>query len=319
MTATVFHYKKGLVKEKYTPETLKRIQSSSGKYWIDMDAPTQEELKLLSENLGIHPLVIEDISMQSTRPKMDHYDDYTFFVTFAVEKDNSAIHLNEVDYIIGKNYVVSTHKKPVKEIELFKSKEDRISSRMSKGQDFLLHHLIDMQVDAYFPVLESIEEEMDAIESKVVSVASPDLVKKVVHIKRKLLLIRRVVSPFRDIVSAVTKNTIPNMSRNVELYFRDVYDHILRVNDMIDTNREIISTILEVHLSATSNRLNEIMRVLTVFSTILLPLTFIASLYGMNFRNMPELYHPYGYFITLSVMGLIAIGMLGWFKHKKWI
>ncbi len=306
------------MKEKFTADVLKKLQRL-GRFWVDLSEPTQDELRLISKELGIHPLVIEDIYSPSTRPKVEQYDGYLFMVSFAIVRENSYIHLREVNYILGKNYIITAHRKPLKGMRAFKQKQDLIASKMAKGHDYLMHHLIDMQVDSYFPVLETIEDEMDVIENKAINTVALDVVRKVFHIKRQLLVIRKVVSPFRDIIAMLSKTNVPNISKGAEVYFRDVYDHLIRISDMIDSNREIISTILEVHLSATSNRLNEIMKILTVFSTILLPLTFIASLYGMNFRNMPEIYHPYGYFVTLAVMGLIAVGMLGWFKHKKWI
>ncbi len=322
---TLYVYDKKLSKPEFSPDKVKPlIAKKDTVIWIDLHNPTKKEHEQIKALFDIHPLVIEDCSKTHTRPKIELFKTYNFIVTNGVhyKKDehnkDKALSLIEFDFIIGKNFLISNHFGPSENIDELKKNTERLNLVMPKGADFVLHAILDIEVDNYFPLLDSIEEELEQVEDIVIKDPSPHLLKKLFKIKRELLMIRKTVAPQREVVGILAKRDYPFISPEAEAYFRDIYDHLIRINDMSDNFRDVTSSILEIHLSVVSNRLNEVMKVLTVIATIMLPLTVVTGIYGMNFDFMPELRWRYGYIWSLTIMAIIAIGMLIYFRRRGW-
>lgn len=296
--------------------------------WINVDGLHDVSVEeKLGAHFNIHPLVIEDILNTDQRPKMDILDDYIFIVLkmLTYNDETKALGVEQVSIIIGNNYVI-TFQETIGDI--FDPIRDRIKlnkGRIRKaGADYLAYSLIDAVVDNYFKVLENIGDEIEVIEEELVTDPRPETLQKIHALKREMIFLRRSVWPLREIIGNLEREETPLIKESTSIYLRDLYDHTIQVIDSVDTFRDMISGMLDVYLSSISNRMNEVMKVLTIFAAIFIPLTFIAGLYGMNFNtadsplNMPELNWYYGYPFALGLMAAVAISMLIFFKKKKW-
>lgn len=317
---SAFVYDKKVSKVEFSAERLKLLIGKKGTaIWIDLHNPTKKEHQQIKELFGIHPLVIEDCSKSHTRPKIELYRDYNFIVTNGIHYQEKDFSLLEFDFIIGRNFLISNHFGPAEHIERLKQDAQRLNLIMPKGADFTLHAIIDREVDNFFPFLDMIEGELEDLEDTVLKNPSPAALKSLFMVKKQLLAIRKSAIPMREVVGILAKRDYPFISAEAEAYFRDVYDHIIRINDMTDSFRDIVSSTMEIHLSVVSNRLNEVMKVLTIIATIILPLSLIAGIYGMNFQYQPEYHWQYGYFWALGLMAAVVIIMLIYFRRKGWI
>jgi magnesium transporter len=292
--------------------------------WINIDGIHEVEIiQKIGEYYDLHPLILEDIVTAGQRPKCDDYESYIYIVLrmLSYTWKTESIETEQVSMILGKNYVISFQENVGGDV--FDHIRDRI--RNSKGKirkmsaDYLVYSLIDAIVDNYFVVLERLTERIEALEDELITEPTSQTLQEVHKLKRELLFLRKSIWPLRELVSKLEK-TETNLIKKATLpYLRDIYDHTIQVIDTVETSRDVISYMLEIYLSSISNKLNSIMKVLTVIATIFMPLTFIVGLYGMNFHYMPELQWKYGYLAVLIMMAVIAVGMLYYFKKKKWI
>jgi magnesium transporter len=312
--ADVFIYNRGLKRG-----GLKDLRKKAKLIWVDISNPSVNDLEVLRKRFKLHKLTIEDCFKEKSRIKAEEFMTYDFLVLRGIKHVKKRLKVYDLNFIIGKNYIISVHKGPVESFEKLKEKTEKLNDLVKKGPDFLLHNLIDTEVDNIFPVIEKIDEKVDKIEDKLFKVYDPGNINKLFTLKRQILAIRRHMSGQRDIVGMLAKRNFPFISAKAEAYFRDIYDHMIRINEMIENTREVLSNALEINLTITSNRLNEIMKVLTVIATIMMPLTLITGIYGMNFKNMPELFWDYGYFFTLGLMIVIGLVMLFYFYKKGWL
>ena len=279
-------------------------------------------LEEIGQTFGLHPLLMEDVLNTEQRPKFEDYGDYLFVVLKRLQYERASGHLvaDQISLVLGKDFVLSFLER---EADLFEPVRLRIRSargRLRKsGPDFLLHALLDRVVDDYFAVLEDLGEEIEQLEGQILDRPSPVAMRTLHRLKRELVAMRRSVWPLREVIGGLDRSDSELLSASVELYLRDVYDHTVHVIDGLENDRDILSGLLDVHLSGLSNRMNEIMKLLTIISTIFIPLTFIAGVYGMNFRFMPELDWHWGYFAVLAGMLGIGLGMLVFFRRKRWI
>lgn len=284
-------------------------------YWVDFHEPTEDEAKLLADFFHFHPLAIEDCLEYVQRPKLDFYDQYLFVVLHAIEE--SSMEAEEVDLFVGQNFVVSFHKQSIHAVnevwERIKSEED-----VQQGPFHVMYRIIDKIVDDYFPPIYHIEDVLNELEENANDETIQEIIEKVFDIRSDLSKLRRTIVPMRDLLYRIIHSERLQRMKERQLYFHDIYDHLLKLAEMIETNREITSDIRDSYLSLNSNRMNTIMMTLTVITTIFMPLTFISSIYGMNFDYMPELHWKYGYFAVLGVMAVIAIAMFFWFKRNGW-
>lgn len=285
-------------------------------YWVDFSEPTQEEGNLLDTHFHFHPLAIEDCYHFLQRSKVDHYDGYDFYVIHGLNQ--KTLESEEVDLFLGPNYLVSYHFKELREIEEVWSRVQHDDEAADLGIGFIAYKIIDKLVDQYFPALYQIEDQLDVIEDNTRGLSISKLMDQVFDIRGDLLNIRRTVLPMRDLVYRILNTDKSALGRDHRAYMTDIYDHLLKLSEMIDANREMTSDLRDSYLSVNQNRMNQVMMTLTVITTIFMPLTFIAGVYGMNFENMPELRWHYGYFIVLGGMGLIGFSMFWVFKQKGW-
>ena len=284
------------------------------KLWVDVTDPKNGELDFLKD-FGVHPLTIEDCSKTTGRPKLEEFENYLYIILHGVRKEKFGF--VQLNFILGKDFVISIHRNHPAFAEL-KNNMNKLTHIMKNGMDMLLHYLTDTEIDNYFPVLEFVESEIDKLEDRVFKEHNPHLVSRIFHLKRRLLNIRKHITPQRDVIGQILKRDLPFIKRGSIAYYRDIYDHISRINESAENYREILSNILEVHLSVGTHRMNEIMKVLTVMATIMLPLTLITSIYGMNLR-IPESNYDFAYYGVLASMLLIGSGMLYYFRKKGWM
>ncbi|MDI6785034.1 MAG: magnesium/cobalt transporter CorA, partial [bacterium] len=290
--------------------------------WVDLEAPDDEEIDILVRDFAFHPLSIEDCIFPQNRPKLEEFPNYSFIVFHSIAYDpapGKGLRFAELDIFIGKNFIVTVHDEPLRNITNTKSRCKEKQELMKKGPDFLLHLILDSMVDSYFPILDQMDEQIDIVEDKIFSQPTTRLLNQIFSLKRNLIAFRKTIIPQREIINSLTRRDFPYIQSGTLVYFRDIYDHLVRMVDTIDTYREIISGAVEAYLSVTSNQLNSIMKTLTIIATTMMPLTFIASIYGMNFDFMPELRCKFGYPIVLGIMLCVALGMLYYFRRKKWL
>lgn len=283
-------------------------------YWVDFEEPTEEETKLLSEFFHFHPLAIEDCLHFIQRPNMNYYDGVLFFVLHSLSK---TIRCEEIDVFVGENYVVSFHKKKEEAIDVVKQKLSASNKMEMAGPLYILHSIIDELVDCYFPILHQIEDKLNEYEEKEAS--SKKIIEEVYEIRRDLIRLRKTIIPMRDLLYRMINSKRIQETKQIHHYFSDIYDHLMKLTDMVASNQDVTSDMRENYMSVQSNRMNSIMMTLTVITTIFMPLTFIVGVYGMNFENIPELHWKYGYFITLGVMAIIVTVMIFWFYKKGWL
>jgi magnesium transporter len=284
--------------------------------WIDISDPTKPELESLKKRFSLHALTVEDCSKTGNRVKLEQFKEYIFIILYGVGKGKE-IEQIQLNFILGKNFLATVHKGKIRTFEELKKDEGKMRSLISQGSDFMLHHLIDLETDNYFPVLEDIEEQIDEVEDEVYRSVDHRVLGKLFRLKRQLLGIRRKTSPQKDVMLQLSRGC-PFISEHACAYFRDIYDHIIRIDESIDDYREVLSNTLEVHLSMVSNRMNEVMKTLTIIATIMLPLTVITGIYGMNL-NIPEAHYDATYFIVISAMAIIIGGMVIYFWRKRWL
>jgi magnesium transporter len=297
-------------------EIAKLINSDFHWYWIDFNQPTDEECESLRTPLSFHPLAIEDCMHHLQRPKLDYYKDYTFLVTQAIDQETMT--REEVDFFLGGNYIVTFHHNPSYEIN---DVWNRLSqSEFSDKWDpaHVLYLIIDKMVDNYFPSVYQIEDRLNEIDENSKGRAMEELLEDLFSTRHQLLSLRHTINPMRDLIYRILNSQRMSEIQGKNVYFSDIHDHLLKLTEMIEANRELTTDIRDSYISFNSHQTNHVMKVLTVITTIFMPITFIAGLYGMNFRYMPELTWKYGYFGALFVMFIVTVGMWWWFKKKGW-
>ncbi|MEJ6655607.1 MAG: magnesium/cobalt transporter CorA [Pseudomonas sp.] len=270
---------------------------------------------------GLHPLVMEDILNTDQRPKVEDYQGYLYIVLRMLQFDQGRqqIHSEQVSLVLGPDFVLSFQERPG---DVFEGVRERIRTgrRMRfMRTDYLTYALLDAVVDHYFEMLEFLGEQVEALEDQVIDAPGPDTLARIHHYRREMLLLRKSIWPLREVLSRLSRDESQLITEETRLYLRDVHDHAIHVIDNIDTIRELLVSMLDLYLSSVSKRTNEIMKVLTIFASLFMPLTFIVGVYGMNFDVMPELRWPWGYPAVMAVMLLIVMGLLAFFRRRRWI
>ncbi|UII54406.1 magnesium/cobalt transporter CorA [Cytobacillus spongiae] len=291
-------------------------QSDVKWYWVDFFEPTQEEITLLTDPFHFHPLAIEDCVQILQRPKLDYYEKNTFFVTHGLHAET--LEKEEVNFFIGDHYIVTFHYHNAKEVNEVWQRIAWAEQLEEWDPYLILYHIIDKMVDNYFPIVYRLEDKLNDIEDHSKRSSMEELLEDLYDTRHDLLTLRHTIAPMRDLVYRMLNSHHLVGIRERREYFSDIYDHLLKLSEMVDANREITADIRDSYLSLNAHQTNRVMKVLTVITTIFMPLTFIAGLYGMNFENMPELSWDYGYFIVLALMMIIGGWMFLWFKQKGW-
>lgn len=278
-----------------------------------------EVIEQIGKCFELHPLLIEDIIHAEQRPKADYFEKSIFLVVKILSLDkNEQVNSEQISIVLGHNFIVSFEEF---EDDTFKQVRERIKKgRFAKRDaDYVMYSLIDAIVDNYFLILERLGERIETLEEQVVQQPTLETIQAIYNLKTQMIFLRKNVWPLREVISSLLRTESKLVKKSTHFYLRDVYDHTVQVIETVETQRDMIAGMLEIYLSSMSNRMNEIMKVLTIMGTIFIPLTFITSLYGMNFEFMPELKARYGYFVILAVMALVAVFMLFYFRKKKWI
>jgi magnesium transporter len=294
--------------------------------WIDVQGLRNvDKIRAIGECYHLHPLTLEDIVQVIQRPKVDVYEGYLFVVLRLPRVDKELV-TEQVAIVLGEDFVITFCELASEGFDAVRRRLTHTHSRIrSRRVDYLAYALIDALIDAYFPILEHYGEQIDRLEEEVVERPADGLVHEIHGLRRAIMELRRAIWPLREVLNTLTREGTPYIEPETRVFLRDCSDHVSQLLDIIEIDREVTSTLLDLHLSSLSTRMNEIMKVLTIIATIFIPLGFIASLYGMNFDpeaspyNMPELHWRYGYFYALLVMATMAGGMLGYFWVKGWI
>lgn len=324
MDIFIYRNGSGLVEEVHDVAIIpKLLKDENLVFWADFEAPTLDDDQILLDVFKFHPLTVEDCRANRHHPKVEEFPDYLYFIVHAIRTDSSPDRFNtvELDGYLGPNYVVTYHHDRFNSVEKVKQSIRASPVTCQKGATFILHHIIDAIVDEYLPVMDDFDERINALEDNIFSIRRPnnEILEEILGLKRSLLRVKRITSKQLEVLYRMSHGQFSLISGPVLPFFRDIYDHLVRVTDLAESYRDLISGSLEAYLSVVSNRLNEIMKVLTIFSAIMLPLTFIVGVYGMNFEYMPELKKPYGYYSVWAVMIVIAVGMLFYFWRRGWI
>lgn len=299
-----------------------KTNSSNQNIWINVNGLQVSDIIELGNHLGFHPLIQEDIVNTTQRPKLEEYPKHLFFILKLItyEENTQEIEIEQISIILGDNYLVSVQEKHSDRFNIIRNriKEDKGIIR-KMGIDYLAYSLIDMIVDNYFTVLEKIGDRIEEIEDDLVLNPQIETLHDIYNLKRKMINIRKSVWPLREVISRLQRMGNTYFKETTHIYLRDVYDHTIQVIDAIETYRDLLSGMLDIYLSSISNKMNQIMQVLTIVGTIFIPLTFLAGIYGMNFQYMPELAWRNAYPTLIGVMMVITLIMILFFKRRKWL
>ncbi|GAB4287020.1 MAG: magnesium/cobalt transporter CorA [Ignavibacteriaceae bacterium] len=323
---TVIDYDKDTYNEKVVEqiEDIFPLLKNTTTVWINIDGLHQVDvIEKVGSNLNIHQLVLEDILNTEQRPKLEDYSDYLFLTMRVFSFDDEIMQVNseQISIILGKNFLITFQERIG---DVFEPVRERLRAEKGKirslGADYLLYALTDAVVDSYFLLLEKLGDKMENLEEQLLFNQNENQLRDIYQLRRELILIRKSIWPMREVLNGLLRRDTQLIKRNTEIYLRDVYDHTIQIMDTIETFRDIIAGIIDTYMTSLSNRMNEVMKVLTIIATIFIPLTFIAGVYGMNFEYFPELgwkwLYPAGFWIIISA---IALFMIFYFKKKKWL
>ncbi|UJS26212.1 magnesium/cobalt transporter CorA [Thiothrix winogradskyi] len=304
-----------------TAQQCQHAQQNTLVDWLDVTGVNDPiAIRELGETFGLHPLALEDILNSGQRPKIDFHEQHAVLILNLPHLIEDDIVLEQVSLFIGNGHLLSFCSGDGAAFEPVRQRLRQGFGRMrTRGVEYLLYTLVDVVIDSAFPLLEDIGEQIEALEDRVLEKPDKAILHTLHQLKRDLLLLRRALWPQREVISRLIQHDAELVNATMRPYFSDCYDHAVQIIDLIETYREMLNGMLDIYLSSLSNRMNDIMRVLTVVGTIFIPLTFIVGVYGMNFRVMPELEWEYGYFIIWGIMLALAIGMLAAFKWRKWL
>ncbi len=302
-------------------------------HWFDIKGFSDKTfLESLADCFGIHRLHMEDVVNVYQRAKAEDFNNHLFFISRVLTEKDDVLHNDQLSLFLGKNYAISLQDHYY---DIFEPVRQRIRNGKGlirkSGSDYLAYSLMDIVIDNYYPIMERVSERLDDLQEEIISNPSKELLNKVLSVKKELITLRRSVWSERDKLNDILRTSFVEISESTKVYFRDSYDHCIQLLDLSESNKEVTASLMDIYHSSMSNRLNQVMKVLTIISTIFIPLTFIVGLYGMNFSrvdpetgkffpfNMPELYSPYGYIIVCGVMVLIVIGQIIFFFKKGWL
>ncbi|NET00072.1 MAG: magnesium/cobalt transporter CorA [Sphaerospermopsis sp. SIO1G2] len=327
-----YNYMNLIHEEINNPEDCHQYLETESVSWVDVQGLGNKDIvERIGKVFELHPLVLEDVVNMAESPKSEDYEDQLLIIARMVTPKhiniNTGFNSEQVSFVLGKQYLLTVQEEP--EYDCFENVRTRITKGKGiirkQGSDYLAYSLLDAVIDGFFPVLEIYGERMEELEEEVITNPTPQTLQKIYQIRRELLQLRRAIWPQRNVINSLIRDTSEIISDDVRIYLRDCYDHSIQVIDMVETYRELASGLMDVYLSAVSNKMNEIMKILTVVSSIFIPLTFVAGIYGMNFNpdkspyNMPELNSYWGYPICLGLMFLIASGLLFFFWRRGWL
>ncbi|MBN1913633.1 MAG: magnesium/cobalt transporter CorA [Candidatus Omnitrophica bacterium] len=322
MFETFYYDKDQGFKSGLSLDEIRQALSGEGLLWVDMRELDDSDIDLLTSVFNLHSLSVEDLIMSNARPKIENFKDYLFLVFFIMEssgKPGGKINTSEVDFCLGRNFLITTHAGASTVFANIKERVTKQSPIMKNTSDFFLYSILDYLVDSYFPVINDFDAMVDDMSDELFREPSTETLKKIYLLKNDVMYLRRTIGPQADVMNLIARGDYPQVFASNTVYFRNIYDNLVRLNDIVGTSRDVVTGAMEAYVSVVSNRLNEIMKTLTLIATIMMPLTLIASIYGMNFKHMPELSSKFGYPLVILSMFLISVTLLIYFRRKKWI
>lgn len=300
------------------PRTL--LADPALRLWLDVDTIDVPTLEELGRRFGFHPLAIEDCHHNVQRPKADEYPGYLFFSFHAVDESRDGIvKTREIDGFLGRQYLVTVHEEPSPEIAALVTRCERNPGFMEKGMDHVFHALIDDMVNTHFPILDAVEERLDDAERRVFDRREQGVLEDLFRIKKELLAIRRIVGPQRELLGMLSTRDNPWLTESTRLYLRDAQDHLIRLTELVETYRDLVNGAMDAYRAEVSQRLNEVIKLLTIIGTLSLPLTLVAGLWGMNFDVIPWAHHPLGFWFVFLILAAVVGLMLGIFRWVRWL
>ncbi|MEP7381687.1 MAG: magnesium/cobalt transporter CorA, partial [Gemmatimonadota bacterium] len=300
------------------------VREAEGTLWVDIDSTSRQQLALLEKLFNFHPLTIEDVLNPASRPKVEQYDGY-LFVTLRVVRfcdetiDPYDLETDNLYFYLGPKFVVTVHAGVSPNVDHVAEVALRTPDLISRGAARLAHHIMDNAVDAFFPILDRVDEFLDSIEERVFARFDEEALRDIFAVKRMVLSLRRYLAPQREIFNVLSNRPSPLLPADVQLYYRDIYDHMLRINDSLETYRDLLGSTMESYLSQVSNRLNVVTKGLTIVATLSVPFVVVSGMWGMNFTRIPLSDNPYGFEIMLVGQLLLGVGLIWLFRHQKWI
>ncbi len=318
----LYHPALGLKTNLTAEEIAQSLKDEKSLVWIDLCDIDDSDIDFLTITFNLHPLTIEDFIMPNARPRIENFGDYLYLIMFSLQApshNGGKLKASELDCCLGRNFLITYHESSVEPLGGCKDKVKKQSPIVKNGPDMLLYSILDSCIDSYFPVIQEFDGHVDDMSDELFRDPSKETLRRIYNLKNSVMYLRRTIGPQADVINLVIRGDFPFILPANHIYFRNIYDNLLRLNDLVGTSRDIITGAMEAYVSVVSNRLNEVMKTLTVIATIMMPLTLIASIYGMNFKHMPELESRFGYPFVIVLMGVITVFMLAYFKRRKWL
>ncbi len=322
ITVMVLDRESGKLEVGKDPKTIDKLCADEKHVvWVDVLRATEDDYAMLAEEFRFHPLALEDCHNAHQRPKIDEYKGYYYMVLYeaSLVGERRSLELNELNVFLGTNYLVTIHRNPLRAVDTAARLWPEWDERVSSGAGLLAYLLIDAVIDEYMPLLDNMSDRIDDIEDEIFESFDPQAIREIFLIKKQLLYLRRTVVPLREVFNTLLRREQPIFPREIHVYFQDVFDHVIRVADSIDTLREMLVSTMDAYLSLSGNRMNVVMKRLTSISTILMSVTLIAGIYGMNFEYMPELKWHYGYVGSLLSMVVVGVAIYFYLRYIDWL
>jgi magnesium transporter len=323
--ASIYRHPDGGVERGLSPARLREIvRGGEGELWVDVDSTDLHQHALLEKVFEFHPLAVEDTLSPRTRVKLEEYDRYVFVVMAGVAFDQATpdpfdLQTSNLYFFLGKNFLVTVHAIPSTGCDAARERLLRSPDLLARGAEMTMHHIIDQAVDAYFPLVEQLNSMVDGLEQKLFEDFDERLIHEIFKAKRSTFGLRRHIGPLREVLNILTNRPCGYIRPETQLYYRDVYDHTIRLMESVDTTRDLLAGVLETYLSQTSNRMNRVMKQLSIVATVALPLIVIAGIYGMNFSRMPLIHDPLGFWVAVGSMVIVSLAIVWWLKRRQWL
>lgn len=323
--ASLYRRADGGLEHELSPARIREIlDQGEGELWVDIDSSDVHQHALLEKVFAFHPLAIEDTMSPGSRVKLEEYDRYLFLVVSGIRFDGATRDPFDLEtfntyFFLGKNFLVTAHAIESPSCNSTRDRLMRNPDLLGRGAEMTMHSIIDQAVDAYFPVVESLNDLVDHLEEQLFESFDEKLIHEIFKAKRSAFAFRRHIGPLREVLNVLTNRPSVYIRAETQLYYRDIYDHTIRIMESVDTTRDLLAGVLETYLSQTSNRMNKVMKQLSIVATLALPLIVVGGIYGMNFSQMPLTHHPLGFYWALGSMAAISAVMVWWLRNNKWL